>query len=122
MFEFGADKAAIESNAGDEGCATAEERVEDGVAGIGGGEDAAFDEGDGFLGGVFAVTFFSVAGRGHAPYGFHLFAAVDLAHGLVVEVVFAFLAFGSPDDGFGAVGEVAATEVGRWIGFFPGDV
>ena len=65
------------------------------------------------------VFLFSVARRGHCPDGFHLFAAVGLAHEVVVEGVFALLVFRGPDDGLGAVGEVAATEVGRRIGFLP---
>jgi hypothetical protein len=67
--EFDADEVASEADAGDGGGAAAEEGVEDEVAGVGGGEDAAFDEGDGFLGGVFAVGFFGVARSGHRPYG-----------------------------------------------------
>ena len=54
---------------GDGGGAAAEEGVEDEVAGVGGGEQAAFDEGDGFLGGVFAVGFFGIGGRGQGPDG-----------------------------------------------------
>ena len=56
-----------------------------------------------------------------APDGFHLFAG-DGAHGGVVEDVFGFFGFGGPEDGFGAVGEVTAAQVGRRIGFFPSDV
>ena len=33
-----------------------------------------------------------------------------------------FGVFGGPDDGFGGVGEIAAGEIGRRIGFDPGDV
>ena len=56
-----------------------------------------------------------------APDGFHLFAG-DGLHGGVVEGVPALLVFGGPEEGFGAVGEVAAGKVGRRVGFFPGDV
>jgi len=30
--------------------------------------------------------------------------------------------FGGPDNGFGGVGEIAAGEIGRWVGLYPGDV
>ena len=36
--------------------------------------------------------------------------------------MFTFLVAGGPEDGFGGMGEVAAAQVGRGIGFFPGDV
>ncbi len=68
-FHFDADESAVEADAGDGGGAAAEEGVEDEVAGVGGGEEAAFDEGDGFLGGMFAVGFFGVAGSGQGPDG-----------------------------------------------------
>lgn len=55
------------------------------------------------------------------PDGFHLFAGDD-THFVVVEGVFGLLVLGSPDDGFGGVGEIAATQIRRRIWFFPGDV
>lgn len=71
---------------------------------------------------LFAVEFFLRAGGGEAPDGFHLLAAVLGAHGGVVKGVFAEGVFGGPEEGFGAVGEVAAGEVGGRVGFFPDDV
>ena len=51
-----------EAQCGDCGAA-AEERVEDGVAFVGGGEEDAFQEGEGLLGGVLAEFFLAGVGR-----------------------------------------------------------
>lgn len=70
---------------------------------------------------MLAELFFLAAGRGHCPNGFHLFAAVGLAHQIVVEGVPALFRFCRPQDGFGGVREAAAAEIRRRVGFFPGD-
>ena len=71
---------------------------------------------------MFAVGFLGVFRGGEAPDVLHLFTAVDLAHERVVEAVLTLGVFGGPEDGLGGVGEVAAGEVGRRVGFFPGDL
>lgn len=119
--EFDADETAVGLDASDGGCAHAHEGVEDEGVFVGGGEDAALDEGDGFLGGMFAKGLLGVLRSRHGPNGLHLFAG-DGFHGLVVEEVLALVALGGPEDGFGGVGEVAAGEVGRRVGFLPCDV
>ena len=53
--------AAVEAQAGNGGRSAAEKGVEDEVAGVGRGQQAAFDERNGFLGGMLAVRFFVVA-------------------------------------------------------------
>ena len=103
-------------------CAATEERIEDQVAFVGGGLEDAFEEGDGLLGGVLAVALFGFVRREDLPDGFHLFAAGDFFHVLIVEFVAALFVARGPDDGFGGVGEIAAGEIGRRIGFDPGDV
>lgn len=121
VIEFDADEEAVTSHAGYGGCAAAQERVEDAITNISGGVYAAFDEGDWFLSGVFPVNLLGLTGRWHFPHCFHLLTS-DTLHRLVIEEVFALFGFGGPEDGFGGVGEVTAAQVGRWIGFFPGDV
>jgi len=107
QIQFDTDEVAMQSNAGDGGCSAAKEWVEDEVAGVCRGEDAAFDQGNGFLGWVFAECFFFISGSAHCPHAFHLFAG-DGFHGTVVENVFGFFVFGGPQNCFGGVGEVAA--------------
>ena len=102
--------------------AAACERVEDEVAFVGGSEEDAFEEGDGFLGGVLAEFFLPGFGRADFPDGLHLLAAIGFLHELVMEGVARFGVFGGPDDGFGGVGEVAAGKIGRRIGLDPGNV
>ena len=85
--EFAAVGLATEAQRGDEGCAATEEWVEDEVAFVGGGEEDAFEEGDGLLGGVFAVALFGFVRGEDRPDGFHLLAAGDLSHVLVIEFV-----------------------------------
>ena len=89
---------------------------------MGGGEEDAFEEGDGFLGGMLAEAFFPGFGRLDFPDGFHLLAAVVFLHELVVEGVARFFVARGPDDGFRGVGEIATGEIGRRIGFYPGNV
>ena len=113
---------AAETERSEEGGATAEEGVEDEVGFVGGGEEDAFEEGDGLLRGVLAEFFLPGLRRADFPDGFHLLAAIDFLHELVVEGVARFGVFGGPDDGFGRVGEVAAGEIGRRIGLDPGNV
>lgn len=88
-FEFNADKAPIQPDAGDESCPAAEKRVKDEITFPRGGENTACYESDGLLRRVFPVNFFCIARRGHAPDCFHLLAAVGFAHESVVEDVFA---------------------------------
>jgi len=89
---------------------------------VGGGEEDAFEEGEGFLGGMFAEALFPGFGRLDFPDGFHLFVAVEFFHEFVVEGVARFFVAGGPDDGFGGVGEIAAREIGRRVGLDPGNV
>jgi len=70
---------------------------------------------------MLALLFFRIAGCGHGPNGFHLLAG-DGFHVFIVKDMFALLILGGPENGFGAVGEVPATQVGRRVGLFPGDV
>jgi len=74
------------------------------------------------LGGVLAEFFLPGLGGRDGPDGFHLLAAGELLHVLVMEGVAGLFIFGGPDDGFGRVGEIAAGEIGRGIGLDPGDV
>ena len=71
---------------------------------------------------MLAEALFPSFGRLHYPHGFHLLAAVGLLHELVVEGVARLFVLGSPDDGFGGVGEIAAGEIGRRVGLNPGNV
>ena len=89
---------------------------------MGGGEEDAFEEGEGFLGGMLAEALFPGFGGLDFPDGFHLLAAIGFLHELVVEGVAGFFVAGGPDDGFGGVGEIAAREIGRGIGLNLGDV
>ncbi len=111
-----------ETKCGEERGATAGKGVEDEVAFVGGGEEDAFEEGDGFLRGVLAEFFLPGFGGTDFPDGFHLLAAIGFLHELVMEGVAGFGVFGGPDDGFGGVGEVAAGKIGRRIGLDPGNV
>ncbi len=113
---------ATEAERGEDCGAAAGERIEDEVAFVGGGEEDAFEEGDGFLGGVLAEFFLPGFGRTDFPDGFHLLAAIGFLHELVVEGVARFGVFRGPDDGFGRVGEIAARKIGRRIGLDPGNV
>jgi hypothetical protein len=99
-----------------------ERGVEDQVAFVGGGEEDAFEEGDGFLRGMLAVTLFPFFGWLDFPDGFHLFAAIGFLHQFVIEGVAGFFVARGPDDGFGGVSEIAAGEIGRRIGLDPGNV
>jgi hypothetical protein len=75
------------------------------------------------LRGILAELFLPLCGRADIrPDRFHLLAAIDFLPELVVEGVARFGVFGGPDDGFGGVGEIAAREMGRRIGFHPGNV
>ena len=72
--------------------------------------------------GVLAVALFPGLGRADFPDGLHLLAAIGFLHELVVEGVAGLFVLGGPDDGFGGVGEIAAREIGRWVGLDPGNV
>lgn len=111
-----------EAERGEEGGAGAGEGVEDEVAFVGGGEEDALEEGDGFLCGVLAEFFFPGFWRTDFPDRLHLFAAIDVFHQFVMEGVAGLGVFGGPDNGFRRVGEIAAGEIGRRIGLYPGDV
>ncbi len=113
---------AREAQRGEGGGAGAEERVEDEVAFGRGGEKDALDEGERLLRWMFAEFFLPGLGRRNRPYGFHLFAAGDLAHEFVIEFVAGLFVTRGPDDGFGGVSEIAAGEIGRRIGLDPGNV
>ena len=124
--EFGgklaAKDVAVQAERGED-CGTASrKRIEDEVAFVGGGEEDAFEEGDGFLGRVLTEFFLPGFGGPDFPDGFHLLAAIDFLHELVVEGVARFGVFRGPDDGFGRVGEITAGEIGRRIGLDPGNV
>src|SRR5215469_4049418 len=71
---------------------------------------------------MFAEFFLPRLGRRNGPDGFHLFAAGDFAHELVIEFVAALFVARGPDDGFGGVSEITAGEIGRRIGLDPGNV
>jgi len=71
---------------------------------------------------MLAEKFFFAAGREEFPNAFHLLAAIGFLHQLVVEGVAALFVFGGPDNCFGGVGEIAAGEIGRWVGLDPGNV
>ena len=71
---------------------------------------------------MLAEKFFFATGREDFPNAFHLLTLIGFLHQLVVEGVAALFVFGGPDDGFGGVGEIAAGEIGRRVGFDPGDV
>src|SRR5579862_7269071 len=64
-----ANELPLQADTSDGGGAAAHEGVEHEVTGVGGGEQAAFDEGDGLLGGMFAVSFFGTGGGGESPDG-----------------------------------------------------
>ncbi len=113
---------AVQAEGGEDGGTAATKGIENQVAFVGGGEEDAFEEGDGFLGGVLAEFFLPGFGGTDFPDGFHLLAAIGFLHELVIEGVAGFGVFGGPDDGFGGVGEVAAGEIGRRIGLNPGNV
>src|SRR5579872_3023644 len=121
-IEFNSSALAAAVNCGDCGRSGAEEGIEDQVAFVGGGEEDAFDEGEGLLRGMFAEALFLGGGRQDFPDGFHLAAGVHLLHQFVIEFVAGLFVARGPDDGFGSVGEVAAGEVGRRIGLDPGNV
>ena len=74
------------------------------------------------MGGMLAEAFLPRFGRLDFPDGFHLLAAIELFHELVVKGVPRLGIFGGPDDGFGGVGEIAAREIGRGIGLDPGNI
>ena len=120
--EFTAESVAAQAERGNQSSPAAQERIEDEVAFVGGGEEDAFEEGEGLLGGVLAVALLGFIGRKDLPDGFHLFAAGDFFHVAVIEFVAGLFIARGPDDGFGGVGEIAAGEIGRRIGLDPGDV
>lgn len=62
QFQLASHDAAVNAKSRDENCAGAEEGVEDEVAFVGGGEEDAFDEGEGLLRRMLAEAFFSDAG------------------------------------------------------------
>src|SRR5260370_23742074 len=111
--EFAAEGVAAEAECREESGAAAGEGVEDEVAFVGGGEEDAFEEGDGFLGGVLAEFFLPGFGGTNFPDGFHLLAAIGFLHELVVEGVAGFGVFCGPGEGLrrrgGGRGEV------RWV-------
>ena len=74
------------------------------------------------MGWMFAEELFFAARREDFPDAFHLLAAIGFLHELVVEGVAALFVLGGPDDGFGGMGEIAAGEIGRRVGFDPGNV
>ncbi len=77
----------------------------------------------GFWVGVLAVALFGFVRERICQTDFIcLPPAISFMHVLVVEFVAALFAARGPDDGFGGVGEVAAGEIRRRVGFHPGDV
>src|SRR6266851_5077786 len=106
--EFAAEGVAVQAERGEDCGAASRKRIEDEVAFVGGGEEDAFEEGDGFLRGMLAEFLLPGFGGTDFPDGFHLLAAIDFLHELVVEGVARFGVFRGPDDGFGRVGEIAA--------------
>ena len=95
--EFAAEGVTAEAEGGEEGGAGAGEGVEDEVAFIGGGEEDALEEGDGFLRGVLAEFFLPGFWRTDFPDGLHLFAAIDVFHQFVMEGVAGLGVFGGPE-------------------------
>jgi len=120
--EVAAKGVTAQAECGNERGCRASERIEDEVAFVGGGEQDSFEESDGFLRRVFAEFLFPRFRRLDFPDRFHLLAAIGFLHEFVIEGVSRLLAFRSPDDGFGSVGEIAARKIGRRIGFDPGNV
>ena len=120
--KLAAQSVAAETEGGKERGAAAEERVEDEVAGIGRGEEDAFEQGDGLLRGMLAEALLPRLGRRNGPDGLHLLASGEGFHFFIVKGVAAFLVLGGPDEGFGGVGEIAAGKIGRRIGLDPGNV
>src|SRR5437899_9240297 len=92
--EFAAHGAAAETEGGKERGAAAEERVEDEVAGIGRGEEDAFEQGDGLLRGMLAEALLPRLGRRNGPDGLHLLASGEGFHFFIVKGVAAFLVLG----------------------------
>ena len=76
----------------------------------------------GFLGRMFAESFFGFVGRRDGPNAFHLFAVVLGFHGFVMKRVFGLFIFLGPQQGFGGMGKEAARQIGRRVGFFPSNV
>ena len=74
------------------------------------------------MGGVLAVALLGFVWREDRPDGFHLFAAGNFFHVLVIEFVAGLFIARGADDGFGGVSEIAAGKIGRGIGFDPRDV
>ena len=76
----------------------------------------------GFCVGCLPKRFSHFSGGLISQTDFHLFAAVGFLHELVVEGVARLFVARGPDDGFGGVGEIAASKIGRRIGLDPGNV
>ena len=120
--EFAAEGVAAEAECCEQGGGAAGEGVEDEVAFVGGGEEDALEEGDRLLRGVLAEALFPGLGRLDFPDGFHLLAAIDFLHQLVVEGVARLLVLRSPNNCFSSVSEIAARKIGRRIRLYPGNV
>ena len=98
------------------------ERIEHEIAGIGRGEQAAFEQDERLLRRMFAVGFFRRCRSLEPPDGFHLLAGISFAHLRVVECVPARFVLRGPQDRLGRMREVAAGKIRRRVWFFPSDV
>jgi len=110
------------ANSRDSRSATSDERIKNHVAFVRRGEQATFYEGNGLLGWVFAVGFFSSAGCRHIPHAFHLLAAVGLAHQVIVEAVFALFVLSRPENGLSRMRKIPARKIWGRVRLFPSDV
>src|SRR5690606_28679291 len=119
VLELDAEVAVAEADGGDAGGAAAVEGVEDGAAGLAGGDEEPLEERERLLGRVAAVELLALARRGHPQDGLHLAPAVLLAHLVVGEVVLALAVARGPEARLGRVGEVAAREVGGRVRLLP---
>uniref|UniRef100_A0A0N4ZGX3 LigA n=1 Tax=Parastrongyloides trichosuri TaxID=131310 RepID=A0A0N4ZGX3_PARTI len=123
-----ADVATTQALGGRAGGASAEERIEDDVAGLSRGQDHPVQQGFRLLGrmnlGAVLVLQALIAGaQREGPVRAHLDVVVGHLHGVVVEGVAArAAALGGPDQGLVGVGEPGALEVRHRVGLAPYDV
>ena len=125
---FEADEAAAEAARHRAGRAGAEERIEDRVAGIGRGHDAAEQQRFGLLRrvrllAVVALQALAAGAERQQPVGAHLGALVQLLHRIVVEgIALRRLVARRPDQRLVCVGEALAAEVRHRVRLAPHDV
>ena len=127
LFPFDADEAAAQHLGDGPGGAGAEERVQHDIAGMGGGNKDAVQQGLGLLRGMGLVAVFILdalapgAERDH-PVRPHLHSIVQFLQRFVVEGVFAGFVAAGPDQGFMGVGQALAAKVRHRVGLAPDHV